>query len=166
MSSKRRLVRLRSALLFILCATVPCSAAADPVGAPAHSLAELREMQQSVETRHSQKLQDIQNALAIQSYDSDTAIMLRMKAEQEYKSQMEQLRLEQQAAYNAMDSKQRAASDATGSRTPSTNAAIPHFQSQSVITYPQGEGAAPTEEKPVREGQQKNVGFGTRELQF
>jgi hypothetical protein len=143
-----------------LAAAASTSALADP---PTHTVEELREMRQAIESRHEQKTQEIQNGLAGQSYDSDTALMLKMRADQEYKARMDSLRAEEQAAYNALGAKPARPGDSSA-RAPS--AALPRFESQSVISYPQGDGAPPAEEKPHREGEQKNVGFGTRELSF
>ena len=155
--------------LLLLAPAGPKPASADASGAPTQSLPEiheLREMERAVETRHTNRMREIQDGLTIQSYDSDTALMLRIKADQEYKTNMEQLRLQEQDTYRAMDAKQARSGNGTVAPAP-VSPAVPRFESQSIITYPQSDPAAqPTEETPRHEGQQKNVGFGTRELEF
>jgi hypothetical protein len=142
-------------------------ALAGPAGSPAQSLAELQTMEQAVENRHTLRMREIQDALSIQAYDSDTALMLRMKADQEYKASMETLHAQEQSAYRAMDAKQAHSGSGSAPAPAAPNPALPHFESQSVITYPQSDPEGPpAEEKPRREGQQKNVGLGTRELDF
>lgn len=152
----------------MLAAAGPAAGARADSSAPqGHSLDEIREMREVVETKHSQRMREIQDGLTIQSYDADTALMYRMKEDQIYKDRLQQLQAEEQQAYRALDAKQAPRPGGGDNRAP-TSPAIPRIQSQSVVTYPPNADpdAPAAEDKPAREGSQKNAGFGTRELEF
>ena len=106
--------------------------------------------------------------------DPDTASDTRFRLEQTYKRDMDQINNARELLVQGLEAKDQAErnrsarSSAISSKTPSN--ALPRFQPQSVITYPQAgssnQDTAPSAEKPYREGRQTNGGFGTRELEF
>ena len=153
-------------LISVLAVSAPGAARADSLTPPAGpSLSELNEIRQSVEARHEQKMKDIDSGLAIQAYDADTALMMRVKADQEYKSRLEALRAQEEATYRQLDAKQSHSTDSS-LRMPA-NSTPPSFESHGTVTYPQGDPEAPpAEDKPQNEGHVKTTGFGTRELEF
>jgi hypothetical protein len=133
-------------------------------GSPATDLHELHERERQLEQHREQSLRKIQQRIEAQTLDAEGAVMARSKVNHDYQNAMNHLRSQQDAAYRALGEKRRPRRDGSGS---GVNPAIPRIPSQSVITYPQG-GEPETEggSAPQAEGRQKNVGFGTNELEF
>jgi hypothetical protein len=123
------------------------------------TLSELRDRQRDLDTRRERDLRSIQAKLQTQSIDPDEAIMERSRINRDYYNEVSSLRREQDEVFRSLEEKRKPARAGNGS------SALPRFQSQSVVTYPQDGEPAPAE-TPQAEGRQKNVGFGTRELEF
>lgn len=165
MSSLARKVSLFAVAAAGVALTSAALSRADSSDTP--SLSELRDREHMLEEHHEHALHSVDERLQTQSIDADAAVMERAKINNEYRNEMNSLQSLETQAYRELDARTQRPSSSE-SRAPANNAAVPHFQSQSVITYPQnGDPDAPApEEKPSREGSQKNVGFGTRELSF
>lgn len=146
--------------LLIVCAQ-PGVALAGDGNSKAPTLSELRERQNDIELRRERALRSIRERQQAQTLDPDEALMERSRINRDYQNEISAVRALQVDAYRLLEDKRKPARSSSGNH----NSAIPRIQSQSVVTYPQGEGLAPAE-TPQAEGRQKNVGFGTRELEF
>ncbi len=136
----------------------PCLAGSGASQGP--SLSDVRDAERYAEAQHTRKLREIDERLQAQTLDSDTALMMRSQAENDYRREMANLRRAEDEAIRGLEASQRPRSPGDGERAPT--AALPRIESQSVIEY--GTPSAP--EKPQKEGTTHNVGLGVREVEF
>jgi hypothetical protein len=97
-----------------------------------------------------------------ETLDAGDAVMERSRINHEYQFELNALRTQQEQAYRALDDRRKPARDGSSK---GYGPATPRLPSQSVVTYPQDGEPAPAETTQPGD-RHKNVGFGTRELEF
>jgi hypothetical protein len=133
-------------------------------------LAELRSRERELEERRALAMRKIEERLQNQSIESDDAILERDRVAREYQAELSRLQAQEDDAYRALSGSRRSRHGGAGAN-PASNPALPRIPSQSIVTYPpKGEAGDPAPAQTTQpvdpEGRQKNVGFGTRELEF
>lgn len=134
----------------------------------APSLSELRERERSAEEHRGRELRSLEQGVAAGAVDPDAASDRRFRIEQAYRRELDALGAARDQALQGLEAQVGRKRGAGGTNPKGASSALPRIPSQSVIMFPGADAGAeaPSDGEPAREGRQKNVGFGTRELEF
>ncbi len=127
---------------------------------------EIRELQRKLDATHAGRIKSLESRVEAGTIDPADARDQRNRLEREYGQLANDLRAQYEDAMRNFEKGGRSPSRGYSDNTrPTGNAAIPRIPSTSVVDFTNPD-TPPREEKPSREGESRNVGFGTRELEF